>query len=67
MAKQSKTYTESMSELEEILAQIENEELDVDTLTEKVQRAAELIKTCKTKLQKTDAEVQKILDEIVAD
>lgn len=68
MAKQqNKTYTESMAELEEILAQIENEELDVDLLTEKVQRAAELIKTCKNKLQKTDAEVQKILDEIDVD
>ena len=58
------TYTESINEIEEILAQIENEELDVDILTEKVQRAAELIKLCKDKLQKTDAEVQKILDEI---
>lgn len=64
MAKQTKNYTESMAELEEILSQIENETLDVDVLTEKVQRAAELIKSCKTKLQKTDAEVQKILDEI---
>jgi exodeoxyribonuclease VII small subunit len=64
MAKQTKTYTESIIELEEILAQIEQEELDVDALTEKVQRAAELIKSCKDKLQKTDAQVQKILDEI---
>jgi exodeoxyribonuclease VII small subunit len=64
MAKQTKNYTESMAELEEILSQIENETLDVDVLTEKVQRAAELIKSCKAKLQKTDAEVQKILDEI---
>jgi len=59
-----KTYTESITEIEEILGQIENEELDVDILTEKVQRAAELIKLCKEKLQKTDTEVQKILDEI---
>lgn len=64
MAKQAKNYTDSMAELEEILSQIENEELDVDALTEKVKRASELIKSCKTKLQKTDAEVQKILDEI---
>lgn len=64
MAKQTKTYTESITELEEILAQIEQEELDVDVLTEKVQRAAELIKSCKAKLQNTDSEVQKILDEI---
>lgn len=59
-----KTYTESITEIESILSQIENEELDVDVLTEKVQRATELIKICKEKLQKTDAEVQKILDEM---
>ncbi len=64
MAKQTKNYSDSMAELEEILSQIENEELDVDALTEKVKRASELIKSCKDKLQKTDAEVQKILDEI---
>lgn len=59
-----KTYTESVSEIEEILSQIEKEELDVDVLTEKVKRASELIKICKEKLQKTDVEVQKILDEM---
>ncbi|MBN2829304.1 MAG: exodeoxyribonuclease VII small subunit [Candidatus Cloacimonetes bacterium] len=64
MAKQTKNYTDSMAELEDILSQIENEELDVDALTEKVKRASELIRSCKDKLQKTDAEVQKILDEI---
>lgn len=60
----TRTYSESIAEIEEILMQIENEELDVDILTEKVQLAAELIKICKDKLQKTDIEVQKILDEM---
>jgi len=64
MTKKPMTYTESMTEIEDILAQLENENLDVDTLTEKVQRAAVLINSCKEKLLKTDAEVQKILDEI---
>lgn len=62
--KTKKSYTESIEEIESILMQIENEELDVDILTDKVQRAAELIRICKEKLQKTDAEVQKILDEL---
>lgn len=57
-------YSQSIEEIETILQQLENENLDIDTLTEKVQRAAELIKTCKEKLLKTDVEVQKILDEI---
>lgn len=58
------TYSESIQEIENILAQLENDNLDVDTLTEKIERAAELIKTCKEKLLKTDSEIQKILDEM---
>ena len=43
---------------------IENEELDVDVLLEEVRKAATLIKFCKDKLQKTNIEIQKILDKI---
>ncbi|MBN1463097.1 MAG: exodeoxyribonuclease VII small subunit [Paludibacteraceae bacterium] len=64
MAKQVKSYNESIAEIQEIMVQIENQQLDVDELTQKVQRAAELLKICKDKLQKTDVEVQKIMDEM---
>jgi exodeoxyribonuclease VII small subunit len=33
------TYREAIEELEEIVSQIENEQIDVDALTEKVKRA----------------------------
>lgn len=58
------TYTQAKKELEEIVYSIESGELDVDTLTEKVKRAAELIAFCKDKLTKTDKELQKILNDI---
>lgn len=58
------TYTEAKNELDAILKAIESDELDVDTLTEKVQRASELLAFCKEKLTKTDAELQKILENI---
>lgn len=58
------TYTQAKKELEEIVATIESGELDVDTLTDKVKRASELITFCKNKLTATDNELQKILDEI---
>lgn len=58
------TYTEAKKELETIVFAIESGELDVDTLTEKVKRASELIAFCKEKLTKTDKELQKILDDI---
>ena len=64
MAKKEQTYGEAMKELQDIMFRIENEELDVDILLEEVKRAAILIKFCKDKLQKTNVEIQKILDKI---
>lgn len=64
MAKKEQTYGEAMSELQEIMDSIENEELDVDVLMKKVKKAAELIKFCKEKLLKTNEEIQKVLDKI---
>lgn len=64
MAKKEQTYGEAMQELQEIMLRIENEELDVDILLEEVKKAANLIKFCKDKLQKTNTEIQKILDKI---
>ena len=64
MAKKEQTYGEAMQKLQDIMGSIENDDLDVDILLEKVKKAATLIKFCKDKLQKTNVEIQKILDEI---
>jgi exodeoxyribonuclease VII small subunit len=64
MALQKTTYKEAIEELEEILASLENSGPDVDGLTIKVKRAAELIKFCKGKLFETEAEIEKIIEEI---
>lgn len=64
MTKKKISYQEAVDEIEEILSQIENEELDVDELSEKVKRVSTLIKFCKEKLFKTEEEVEKILNEI---
>ena len=64
MAKKEQSYGEAMRELQDIMHRIENEELDVDVLLEEVKRAATLIRFCKDKLQKTNIEIQKILDKI---
>jgi len=56
-------YKEAVEEIESIVAEIENETVDVDVLAEKVKRAAHLIKYCKTKLKATDNEVKKVLRE----
>ncbi|HAF29203.1 MAG TPA: exodeoxyribonuclease VII small subunit [Bacteroidales bacterium] len=64
MAKKEISYNEAVSEIEEILHQIENEEQDIDILSEQVKRVSTLIKLCKKKLHQTEIEVQKILDDI---
>ncbi len=58
------SYNEAMAEIEEILEKIENEELDVDELAEKVKRVSVLLKTCKDKLTKTNDQVEQILKEM---
>lgn len=67
MEKKKLTYKEAVTELEEIIAQMENEEMDVDDLTGKVKRASLLLKFCREKLFDTESEVEKIIKEIEKD
>ena len=62
--KKTVSYNEAMAEVEEILEKIENEELDVDDLAEKVKRVSVLLKICKDKLMKTNEQVEQILNEM---
>ncbi|SEG11420.1 MULTISPECIES: exodeoxyribonuclease VII small subunit [Parabacteroides] len=64
MAEKKETYNEAVEKLREIVADIENGDLDVDILSEKVKEATRLIKLCKEKLYKADGEVKKILEEL---
>jgi exodeoxyribonuclease VII small subunit len=64
MTSKTISYKEAVAEIEDILVKIENEELDVDDLTEKVKRVSSLIKLCKEKLHNTEQEVEKILKEM---
>lgn len=64
MAKKEKSYNEAVSELEKILDKIESGDLDVDVLGDEIKKASELLKLCKDKLYKTDAEIKKILENL---
>ncbi len=57
-------YSEAISEIEEIITKIENEECDVDDLAEKVKRISTLLKICREKLQNTNEQVEQILKDI---
>ena len=54
-------YEAAFAELQQIVRKMENDELDVDQLSEQLKRAQQLIKLCKDKLTKTDEEIKKIL------
>ncbi len=58
------TYSEAIEELEKIVSIIENEAVNIDELSAKVKRAAELINVCKDKLHNTEEEVNRILKDI---
>ncbi len=64
MATKKVTYSKAIAEIEEILLKIENEELDVDELAEKVKRVSTLLKICKDMLLKTNEQVEQILKEM---
>jgi exodeoxyribonuclease VII small subunit len=57
-------YTEAFEELQGIVLEIEQGEISVDALSEKVKRAAVLIKICKAKLTSTEEDVSRILKEL---
>ena len=63
MEKKNIKYEEAVSQLEEIVEKMENDELDIDQLSDQLKRAKALVKLCKDKLTKTDDEIKKLLDE----
>jgi len=58
------SYTDAFEELQTIVTEIEQGEISVDELSEKVKRASFLIKICKSKLTTTEEDVNKILKEL---
>lgn len=64
MSKKELTYKEALTELKEIVSQIENEEVDVDDLLHQVNRATTLIKFCKNKLHGTQNDIHGALEEL---
>ncbi|WP_077197163.1 exodeoxyribonuclease VII small subunit [Prevotella ihumii] len=55
-------YEEAIAQLEHIVRNMENGEMDVDSMAKELKKAQELIKLCKEKLKKTDEEIGKLLD-----
>ena len=61
---QELTYTQAMQQLEEIVANLQNPNCDIDLLRDHTQKALGLLKFCKTRLTQTDEELTKLLEEL---
>ena len=63
MEKKEMKYEEALRQLEDIVEKMENDELDIDQLSDQLKKAKKLVNLCKDKLTKTDAEIRKLLSE----
>ena len=61
--KKKETYSEAMARLEKIVSLIDNNELEIDVLAEKIMEANGFIAFCSDKLTKADKEIEKLLSE----
>ncbi len=55
-------YSQAIAELEAIVAKMESNQCDIDSLSQYTTRALELLKFCKERLFKVDEEVAKCLE-----
>jgi len=65
MAKKAISYNDAISEIETILNEIENNDVEIDQLSDKVKRVSFLLETCKSKLFKTEEQIDKIFEKKV--
>ncbi|NDV66486.1 exodeoxyribonuclease VII small subunit [Bacteroides sp. 224] len=61
MIMKKETYSQAIERLEKIVRQIDNNELEIDALSEKIKEANEIIAFCTEKLSKAEIEVEKLL------
>ncbi|GEM_PF-3066751 len=60
-------YREAMDKIESIVAELDNDQMDIDILGEKVEEAVKLIAICKNKLRTTEEKVGLILKDMNID
>ena len=57
-------YADAMRELDDILEELERDDLDVDVLATRVQRASELIQLCRTRIARAQADVDQVVTDL---
>ena len=57
-------YADAMRELDDILEELERDDLDVDVLAARVQRASELIQLCRGRIARAQADVDRVVTDL---
>ena len=60
-------YAEALAELEAILAELDDDRLDVDALAEKVQRASHLVALCRDRIAGARIAVEDVVTDLDGD
>lgn len=58
---QSISYADAIAEVEQILAELEGGDIDVDKLAERVKRASQLLQLCRERLSVVHVDVEKLI------
>lgn len=61
---QELSYSTAVSELDQILAELEDDSLDVDILGDRVKRASELISFCRERITSAQTQVEQIVADL---
>lgn len=61
------SYAAALDELEQILVELDDDQLDVDVVAERVQRAAELIRVCRARIAGARLQVERVVADLEAD
>ena len=59
-------YSKAMERLEQIIQKIENDQVDIDELSDNVKEALGLVKICKDKIEKAELEVKEVVQKFGA-
>ena len=61
------SYALALEELQEIINDLESDQVDIDELARKVERANELLQLCQKRLTSTQMQVEKIIEALNED
>ena len=61
---ESISYADAIVEVEQILAELEASDIDVDKLAERVKRASQLLQLCRERLSVVHVDVEKLISGI---